>query len=114
MAKNQLKNYTLIDAVSTAASITSSAIDVEFLDNIGFNIDWTGTTTGTITIEGSNVNTASTFKALTFDPVLTQPSGTASGILVSVNQFPWSFIRVAFARTSGTGTLSVSMAAKEI
>jgi hypothetical protein len=112
--KNQLKNYVLVDAVSTAAGFSSDPIDVEFLDNIGFNVDWTGTTTGTITIEASNTTVSGSFKALTFDPVLAQPSGSASGYLISVNQTPWSFIRFSYARTSGTGTMTVSVAAKAV
>lgn len=112
--KNQIKSYTLLDAVSLSSSIASAAEDVQFLDNIGLNIDWTGNPTGTITIEGSNSTTASTFKSLTFDPVLTQPAGTSGGYLVNLNQFPWSYVRVAYARSSGTGTLTVTLAAKSV
>lgn len=114
MSKNQIKNFNLINGVSTAATITSDAVDIEFLDNVGLNIDWTGTTNGTITVECSNLSTPSSFKALTFDPVLAQPAGVAGGYLVDINNASWSFIRVVFTRTSGTGTLTVSLAAKGV
>jgi len=92
--------------------IHSSVTDVRNLDNIGLQVNWTGTPTGTLIVEGSNDGT--TFYALTFSPSLAQPSGSASGYLISLNQFPWIYCRVSYTNSSGSGNLFVTLAAKDL
>lgn len=117
--KNAIQAYPIINAVSMAATITSSPDNVEFLDNIGLQITWTSSNAvGTITIEGSNnynQNLGSgTWFALTFAPVLAQPASNNGDYGVSINQFPWAWIRVVYTRSSGTGTLTAVLSAKAI
>lgn len=116
--KNAIQQYPIINATSMAATITSAATNVEFLDNIGFQIVWTSSDAiGTITIEGSNtynpnLNVAGSWFALTFSPALTQPASNNGNYGISVNQFPWSWIRVVYTRSSGSGTLTATLSAK--
>jgi hypothetical protein len=117
--KNAIQAWPIINAVSMGATITASPTNVEFLDNIGLHVVWSSSNAvGTITVEGSNTynpNTgAGTWFALTFSPVLTQPASNNGDYGISINQFPWSWLRVVYTRVSGTGTLTVTLSAKEI
>jgi hypothetical protein len=106
------------------ADITSTPVNVQYLDNIGLEIAWTasGSPSGTIYIQGSNsydaVLGSGTFYSLTFDPALSQPDGTtnANGYLVSLSNFPYAWLRVFYDRTSGgtANNLTVYITAKEL
>lgn len=85
---------------------------VENIDNIGVQIDFTGTPTGTISILGSN--NGSIYHALTFNPVLAQPAGSAGGYLVSLNQFPYRWLDVQYVNASGVGVLNVWILGKDL
>jgi len=86
------------------ASITSTIIPITYQDNVGIEITWTGSPTGVIEVDASVGGT--TYYALTFDPVLAQPAGSASGYLINLNQFPFAYFKVVYTRTSGSGTLN--------
>lgn len=98
--------------MATTATIYSNIVDVTIKDNLGLEVTWTGTPTGTISILGSASGAA--FYALTFSPVLTQPSGSADGYLIDLNQFPWKYILVKYVNASGSGTLSVYLTTKDL
>lgn len=117
--KYVIKGIKVIDAGSMAGNLDSGIINtaqgdssVSFLDNLGFQFVWTGNPTGVIEVKASidGVN----FVALDFDPAITQPAGTASNSLANVNQFPFKWIKVVYTRTSGTGSLTAWMSAREI
>lgn len=117
--KNAIQSYPIISAVSMGATITSEPTNVEFLDNIGLQIAWTSANAvGTITIQGSNTYVkspaAGTWFDLTFSPSLTQPASNNGDYGISINQFPWAWLRVVYTRSSGTGTLTATLSAKEI
>lgn len=90
----------------------SSAAQVSFLDNIGFQFIWTGAPTGIITIKASLDGT--TFTPLVLAPAITQPAGSAGNDIANINQFPFKWIQVTYTRTSGAGSLTVWMSAKEV
>lgn len=85
--------------------IYSQIISTGTTDNIGLDVDWIGTPTGTFEVLGSSggVN----FHALTFNPVLTQPAGGAGGYGVDLNQFPWRYLLLRYTNISGSGSLTV-------
>lgn len=94
------------------ATLTSTVINVQNLDNAGLEVTWTGSPTGTITVQASISN--QTFYSLTFNPTLTQPAGSAGGYLINLNQLPFTYFKVVYTKTSGTGTLDVWAAVKEV
>jgi hypothetical protein len=106
--------YHLINAGSMTgtSTITSDTYNVVNLDNIGLQCIWTGTATGTITVNGSV--DGSTFTSLTFNPALTQPAGSAGNILIDINQFPFPFLNVAYTNATGSGTLNVWLFGKDV
>jgi hypothetical protein len=92
--------------------IYTNIIDVTIKDNNGLEITWTGTPTGTIQIMGSSSGIY--FYPLTFNPVLTQPSGGAGGYLIDINQFPWKYIMVQYTNSSGSGDLYIYLTTKDL
>lgn len=101
----------LLNAGDMTGDLTSTQLAVQYFNNVGLEITWTGTPTGTIAVNGSNSGT--TFYALTFSPVLTQPAGSAGGYLIDLNQFPFAYFNVTYTHSSGTGTLTVTSMVKE-
>lgn len=107
---NTLASGTLTGAMASTNVVYTQIIDVHTVDNVGLELTWTGTPTGTIEVLGSASGVA--FYPLTFDPVLAQPAGSASGYLVNLNQFPWQYIMVRYTNASGTGILSAYLTSK--
>lgn len=91
--------------MTTTATIYSQIIDISKMDNQGLEVTWTGTPTGvfSVLVSNSGVN----WPALTFDPVLAQPDGSASGYAVNLNQLPFKYMMLKYVNASGTGVLTV-------
>ena len=96
---------TVAGAMASTNVIYSNIVDIAKMDSVGLEITWSGTPTGTIEIMASN--SGINFYAVTFNPVLAQPAGSASGYLVSMQQFPWKYILIRYTNSSGSGSLSV-------
>lgn len=96
---------TLVGAMASTNTIYSNIIDIAKMDTVGLEVTWTGTPTGTISVMGSNSGIY--FYAYTFDPVLAQPAGSASGYIVSMQQYPCKYIMIRYVNSSGTGSLYV-------
>lgn len=101
-----------IGAMTGTNTIFSNIQDVSNTDNQGLEVQWTGTGFGTIQVMGSE--SGSNFFALTFDPPLLQPAGTAGGYGIDLNQFPWRYLMVQYENISGTGELTVWLGSKDL
>lgn len=112
--KKTLDSYSLItDGVMTGTTtLTSPPTYIANLDNIGLQVGWTGTPTGTVSVLVSpdDVN----YDALTFDPALTQPSGSASRYWINISQLASFYIKVQYVNASGTGVLNVKICGKDL
>lgn len=82
------------------------------MDNIGLEVTWTGTPTGTIQVMVSN--SGINFYALTFNPVLTQPAGSAGGYFIDLTQLASKYVMVQYTNSSGSGTLTVYGELKDV
>jgi hypothetical protein len=71
---------------------------------------WTGTLSGTLTLEGRNDST------LNGEPItevtLSSPAGSAGGQLTNIGNAQARFYRVRYTHVGGTGGLKVSMGTK--
>lgn len=119
--KNVLANYHLVNAGSMAASITSDALNVTNLDNVGLTLSWSGTPTGTFSVEVSNdglwaglTYSGSIWTALTFTPSLDAPAGSAASTYIDINQLSATALRVKYTRSGSTGTLDVYASGKSV
>jgi len=110
--KNVLTPITLINAGSMAGNLTSAAIDTTFLDDMGVHFIWTGSPTGTLAVNASNDNV--NFFALTFNPAITQPAGSASNTGAAIITFPWKWIQVSYTASTGSGSLTALLTGKAI
>lgn len=114
---------------SMAANITSSPTIVQDMYAMSYALKWTGTTPiGTVSIQGSNdfalypggggIANAGTWNTLTVNyngvPVTTIPvtGNTGNGIIDIVATGVYA-IRLIYTATSGTGSLTVVMNAKD-
>lgn len=109
--KAVLPVYKTVENVSMATEVISKVTDVTTVDNIGVQLTFTGTPTGSFFIEGS-VNSV-TWIPLSFTPA---PSaiGVGDDLLFNIKQFPYPKIRVRYTPTSGTGVLNAWVFAKRL
>lgn len=91
--------------MASTNTIYSQIIDLSKMDNVGLEVTWTGTPTGTLTVNVSN--SGLNFYALTFNPSLTQPTGSADGIAINLNQLPFKYMMLKYINASGSGVLTV-------
>lgn len=119
--KNVLASYKAIVNGNMAGNLTSAITNISFLDNIVIQLNATGSPSGTYTIETSadyaqdsqgNVINAGNWNQLTLNPTA---DITGAGITtIELNQIPGPYIRVKYTAASGSGTLNMYIAAKEI
>ena len=96
----------VVSGVMTSTNVIySQVVDVSKMDNVGLEVTWSGNPTGVFQIMVSN--SGNHFYALTFNPVLAQPSGSAGGYAVNLNQIPFKFLMLQYINTSGSGLLTV-------
>lgn len=100
-----LPSGVLAGTMASTNVIYSQIIESSRMDNAGLEVTWTGTPSGTFevlySISGAN------FYALTFNPSLTQPTGSAGGYLVNINQQPFKWLMLRYTNASGSGSLTV-------
>lgn len=99
-------------AVSSTNTYTSTATYIANIDNIGCQVNFVGTSSGTLSVMVSNDNI--TFDALTFSPILTQPFGSSFHYAIDLNQVPYQYLQFSYANTSGSGTLTISIFGKDV
>lgn len=75
------------------------------MDDHGFEVAYTGTPTGTLSVLVSN--SGLNWPALSFNPSLTQPSGSALTIGINLQQLSFKYLMLQYVNVSGTGTISV-------
>lgn len=93
-------------------TIYTNIYDTTLYDNAGIEVAWTGTPTGTLTVQCSNSGTA--FYALTFNPTLTQPAGSGGGYLIDLNQLPFKYVMLQYTNSGGSGTISAYLCVKDL
>ncbi len=88
----------------------TNIIGMRQMDNVGVEFTWTGTTAGTLSVMCSNggVN----FYALTFNPPIVQPAGTAGGFLLNLTGLPYQYLFLEYINASGTGTVNAPLQCK--
>lgn len=119
--KNFKDNINIIAAQSMGANIPSGQVlDLRALDNFSVHVKWTsGNAIGVIAVEASNNYVAQplsgSFAAVAADSgAITQPASNSGEAIYNYSNRGYSYIRVTYTRTSGTGTLNVWVTTKEI
>lgn len=131
--KNTLLSYPIITAgvMTGTTTLTSAVTNIQFIDDIGIQFTWTGSPTGTFSVQVSadyaqdfqgNVTNTGNWATMTFTYWNGSAFVTATSIPTSVGSpiyldlallsAPW--IRATYTNASGTGTLTAVITAKEI
>lgn len=92
-------------SMTGTSTITSDATYVKNLDVYTYYLSWTGTPTGVISVQVAPFETGP-YYSLTFDPVLAQPAGSASGYEIDIHDMSNSWIRISYTNASGAGVLT--------
>lgn len=96
-----------------SADITGPVTVLDRMDQVCIQIDWTSSDAiGVISIQGS-VNGVD-FYDLTFDDPIAQPASNDGGYLVNLALIPFTYLRVFYDRTSGSGDMNVYISCKGV
>ena len=109
--KHTLMKYVSLAAGDMTQTLTSASTDIRFLDDIVIYFNFTGTPTGTFGVQVSPDNSA--WYDLTLVPTPTA-SGSAGNARISMYQLPDHYIRAKYTPSSGSGSLTVTIAGKMI
>lgn len=122
MAYNLLRPVTLFSAQSMASSLTSTAVEVKNQDNVGFQLHWTGSPTGTFSVQVSsdhmqdiegNITVPGNWITLPLSPGIVA-SGAPDDAYIDLNQLSAQYVRVVYTAASGTGSLTAIAVAKGV
>jgi hypothetical protein len=112
LGKNALYPSRQVAGASLGANYFGHTVNVQYLDNIYFALNFSGNPVGTFAVQGSGDG------GLTWQNIrlLTSPvaSGVADTIGIEINQAPMPLLRVAYTRISGTGSIDIWVTAKAI
>lgn len=106
-----LAPYSVITNGSMAGNLTSAVTDIRYLDDVCYQIVWTGTPTGTFQVQGSLDQVTWNTLSLTPAPAAT---GSAGNYLVDLEGLSFPYIRTTYTFTSGTGTLNILVGGKAV
>lgn len=108
----QTSNVAVIDAADLGASQTSSIADLKNAEGFAAHVYWSGgtATAGDLIVEGSNDDSSSAV----YTQVSTDAISTTSGSLLKNNPAAmYSFVRVRFVRSAGSGgTITCKLSVK--
>ena len=119
-SKNALTPFHVINAQSMGASITGSPTNIQYLDNCSIQLNFTGTPTGSFSIQGSLDHAANALTGVEqtagnwIEFTGASATGAANNILIDLNQLSFPWIRIVYTRVSGTGTLDAYISAKAV
>lgn len=120
--KNVLPKYQIVSAGDMSqSSITSSVTNIQFLDNIGIQVDiTTGTPTGSLAVqvsadyyqspEGAVLNSGH-WVTVTSQAIA---AGAPADTYFDLGELSAPFIRLLYTKTGGTGSLDAFIVGKEI
>ena len=124
MASNTLKTFLdpLINAQSMASSISGTPTNIQFFDNIGIQLHWTGASPGgSINVQVSvdydvrfpNNATWTFLEDSTGTPIVISPNGSAGNGYFDLNQLSAPWIQVVYTTAGGSvGLLTSKISAK--
>jgi hypothetical protein len=102
---NGSKPSGMVGGVMTSTNVIYSQIfELSRMDNIGLEIAWSGTPTGTLLVYVSN--SGINWPSLVFNPAYAQPSGSAGVEGLNINQYPFKWMMLQYTNASGSGVLT--------
>lgn len=99
----------IVTAATMGGNITSTVIDLDYLQGYAVQAVWTGTPTGSLAIQVSNDQVVWSSLAGVSPVAL---SGAAGNTMFNVPQSFFRYTQLVYTFTSGTGTLSANACVK--
>lgn len=99
----------IVNAQTTASSITSPTMNIYGVGNIDCQLLWTGTTNGTTSANVSEDGT--NWDPLTLNGSVT-PAGSSGHGTIELTQLAAPFLQIAYSASSGTGAMTITCFAK--
>lgn len=105
-----------------SANVTSDVVEIRQQDNVGVQLNWTGSPVGTFYFQVSmdymkdiynNVVNPGNWVTLTVTPGIAA-SGTPDSAYVDLNQLSAPYLRVIYVASSGTGSVDILISAKGV
>lgn len=108
----------VVQGASLASSYTSPAFSVSQFDNLAIQLNFTGTPTGTFTVQAAldyDPNASSlpgTWVTVSLNGTTLSAAGAASQILIEYPYVCVPYLRVVYTASSGTGALDIWVSGK--
>jgi len=114
MARKNTHSHKMINATSMGATITSAATSVKNMDKAGILVEWSAGSTpvGVITVQ-ARFSPTGNYVDLDFGSAI-NVSGNSGSHQIRLDELPFQDIRVVYTRTSGSGTLNVTVVIKQV
>lgn len=105
-------------SLNLGASFTTEVTNVQFIDNIGLIFTWAGTLPiGEIFVDVSNDDVLLDSQIINWSSLdfgsANSITGSTGDAILNINQVPFTWIRVRYVRTSGTGTMFIDVTTKQ-
>jgi len=107
-SKRVVRNPKYLDAEDGSGNVDGGSVDIQGVDRVSFQTDWTGTLVGVLTIEVSNDNTS---WAATAAASSEEPAGSPGSALIEVETAA-AYCRLHYEAGSGAGNLSAHLFGK--
>ena len=117
--KNVIPSFKMLDSVSISTDQTSSTTNVTNLDRATIVLEWTGTSpVGVVTVEAQkkeiqNALADTSWIELDFGATIAISGNTGNHVLI-LDNLDFTDIRVQYVATSGMGSLTATLTAKQI
>ena len=106
VAGNSPSSGTIAGVMSSTNVVYTNILGIRQMDNVGIEINWTGTPTGTLQVMVSNSGIQGNFHALTYSPPLAQPAGSAGGYVIANMAVPFQYLYLLYTNATGSGTIT--------
>jgi hypothetical protein len=120
VSRKNVYNYVILNGVDASISFDtfSSPTTINFLDNAGIQIFWTGNPVGEFKVFVSNDKLQgnelpTNWSELDFGTSILIDSSN-SDILINMNQLPFSYLAVSYEAASGSGVITANLTTKMV
>lgn len=107
--KRVLNPFVSLENGDMSGNLESEVTNIATIDNVSIQLVWTGTPTGSFYVDGSADGANWTPLSLSPAPIA---SGAAGNWLIDMTQLSFLHIRVRYVASSGSGSLTVTIAGK--
>jgi len=108
--KKVLEPYLLVSAGNMSADIISASFNVKNINDIGMQLVFTGSPTGSFFVQASV--DGNTWGSITTSPASISAAGAGGNHEIDLEGYSFPYIRLFYDFTSGTGSLNVYISGK--